>query len=72
MLLTPNLIARSLFRRYSHAIPSLTESTQHPISPHIAAGVDEILIQKGQQDMERNQEKGQGPKLEDAEVTVNR
>ncbi len=57
MLLTPNLVARSLFKRHSHAIPSLIESTQHPIFPELAAGIDETLIQKGEQHMWREFEK---------------
>lgn len=40
---TPNLVARSLVKRHSHAIALLIESTQHPIFPEIAAGVDEVL-----------------------------
>ena len=40
---TPNLVARSLVKRRSHAIALLIESTQHPIFPEIAAGVDDVL-----------------------------
>ncbi len=44
---TPNLVARSLVKRHSQSIALLIESTQHPIFPEIAAGVDEVLKEQG-------------------------
>lgn len=44
---TPNLVARSLVKRHSQSIALLIESTQHPIFPEIAAGVDEVLVEQG-------------------------
>jgi LacI family transcriptional regulator len=44
---TPNLVARSLVKRHSQAIALLIESTQHPIFPEIAAGVDDVLKEQG-------------------------
>jgi LacI family transcriptional regulator, galactose operon repressor len=44
---TPNLIARSLVKRRSHAVAFLVKRLQHPIYNEIAAGIDEILKPKG-------------------------
>lgn len=44
---TPNLVARSLVKRHSNSIAFLIESTQHPIFPEIAAGINKVLKDEG-------------------------
>jgi len=44
---TPNLVARTLVKRHSYSIAFLIKTTQHPIFPEIAAGIDEVLKTQG-------------------------
>lgn len=43
----PNLIARSLVKRRSHAVAMLITNTRNPIFPELAAGVEEVLMERG-------------------------